>query len=61
MSEALDEQWACLSCFSKFRVGQLRTGGGVDPRSPGNYYGLNCPQSRSMNVHPADGKTYKLK
>lgn len=59
MSEdLLKDQWACLSCFAKFPMGKLMINGGVGERSDGNMHGFNCPHCRSMNVHPADGKTH---
>ena len=55
----LEEQWACLECFTKFPAGKLKVSGGREPRSDGNCFGLNCPQCRSMNVHPADGGSHR--
>jgi len=56
----LQEQWACLECFAKFSAGKLRVSGGHEPRAGGNRFGLNCPECRSMNVHPADGGLHRM-
>lgn len=51
---------ACLSCSTTFPLGKLKINGGKEPRAPGNDHGLNCPNCRSMNIHPADGSTQML-
>lgn len=50
--------WACLTCFAKFPMGMLRISGGVGEPIAGNDHGLNCPECRSMQIHPADDYPY---
>ena len=57
--DPLRMQWCCLTCFAKFPMARLFTRGGVGVPTPGNDQGLNCPECRSMAVHPADGKTHQ--
>ena len=48
MTDALDQQWACMTCNSKFRVGEI---------VPGKLYNdpWPCPRCGSLNISPADG------
>ena len=52
MTGPCDEPWCCLTCFSKFRFGELRT----LPKS-----GLvHCPVCSSAYVHPAGKEQREL-
>jgi hypothetical protein len=45
--------WCCLTCFHKFPVGKVMLRGGTGPDVSGNDHRLNCPDCRSVNIHPA--------
>ena len=60
MSDVMQQRWACLACSTTFPFGKLRIRGGTGERSPGNDQGLNCPNCRSMKIHPADGTSTAL-
>lgn len=51
----LARQWCCLTCFSKFKKGELLClGSGRKTRRTR----LGCPVCRSLRVTIADGRTY---
>lgn len=41
-------------------LGKIKCRGGVGEWQPGNEHGLNCPNCRSMKIHPADGKIHSI-
>jgi hypothetical protein len=45
-------EWCCLVCSHKFLFGKVKLSGGTGPDIPGNDYRLNCPNCRSVNIHP---------
>ena len=59
LSEAASEQdplkrpWCCLTCFHKFPMGKVMLRAGTGPDLPGNPQRINCPNCRSVNIHPA--------
>jgi hypothetical protein len=58
--DPLAAQWCCLSCGATFAIGKAFTRGGIGERPAGNEHGLNCPNCRGMNIHPADGAVVTL-
>ena len=60
MSDPLAAVWCCLACSTKWPLGKAKIYGGIGERSPGNDQGLNCPNCRSMKIHPANGDVRSL-
>ena len=52
----LARQWCCLTCFSKFKMGDLLYLGRRKVRATRTRFG--CPVCRSHRVMVADGRTY---
>jgi hypothetical protein len=57
-ADYLAEPWCCLTCFHKFPIGDAKIRGGQGADIPGNPHRLNCPNCRSVNIHPADGQKH---
>jgi hypothetical protein len=51
---AMDQPWCCLTCFARFRFGELVGTG------RGRMGGLGCPTCKGDNISPADGATVYL-
>jgi DNA-directed RNA polymerase subunit RPC12/RpoP len=49
MNDVLQQQWACLTCNSKFPVGEVRPGAGSLSCDP-----WPCPRCGSRTITPAD-------
>lgn len=53
----LDEQWVCMACNNKFRLGQMKVSS-VSERRP---LGHGCPMcGDGRQIHPATGDTLTL-
>jgi len=49
----LQAPWCCLTCFHRFPIGDVKLRRGTGPDIVGNPHRLNCPNCRSVNIHPA--------